>query len=205
MVAPTGLHVIILLPVAAQYNFPLSLLFRFFSHGGVSDSQIYKLRGNTCSSFRPSHTYTDLFLSESLPGFDLIYWDLIDLSHVIVCLFCTVKVNLDFFVCFGTTLVWVITCPLLMASLHKTMMEGVKWIMPSVATLSAPLNLGWYQPLHSLHIGFPFFKPQASEANRCCWWWIFHWRTLSWEHHLSILCFLFTVQRCMNLWCQSNI
>lgn len=132
MVAPTGLYVIILLPVAAQYNFPLSLLFWFSSHGGVSDSQIYKLRGNTCCSFRLSHTYTDPFLSECLPGFDLIYWDLIDLSHHIVCLFCTVTVNLDVFVRFGTTLAWVITCPLLMASLRKTMTEGVKWIMPSV-------------------------------------------------------------------------
>lgn len=104
MVAPTDLYAITLLPVAAQYDFPLRLLFRSSSHGGVCDSQIYKFTGNTCSSFKLSHTYTDLFPSERLPGTDLIHRDLINLSHPIVCIFCTVTVNLYFFVLFGTIL-----------------------------------------------------------------------------------------------------
>lgn len=119
MVVPTDLYAITLLPVAAQYNFPLRLLFRSSGHGGVSDSQIYKFTGNTCSSFKLSHTYTDLFPSERLPGTDLSHRDLIDLSHPIVYIFCTVTVDLYFFVLFGTTLAWVTTCPLF-ASLHKS-------------------------------------------------------------------------------------
>lgn len=161
-------NVIILLPLAAQYTSPLSLLFRSSSHGGVSE--IHGFRGNTCSSFRPSHAYPDLFPAEPFSGFVLIYWDLIDLSYLIVFFFCTVTANLNVFVRFGTTLAWVITCPLLFVSLHKStgfLKRLQQWWRVSnescLQWLLSPLFWIWVSTqLYTVSIGFPLFKPKAS-------------------------------------------
>lgn len=67
MAVPPCLYVIILLLVAAQYNFPLSLQVYFSSHGGVSDSQIYTFTGNTCSSFIPPYRlHTQIYSFQKL-------------------------------------------------------------------------------------------------------------------------------------------
>lgn len=155
----------------------------FSIHGGLSDPQIYKFRGNTCvdhldSIFGPSHTYTDLFLCLALT-WSIEIWSI-----------CPISLSASF----------VLSQPIYISlfALERLWRESLhvhcrlRCCTKALVFKKGYNNGGGCQmnhafsgySLHSFEFGlvpnfvsirFPFFKPKASVANRCCWWWIFHW------------------------------